>query len=191
MVEKLIESGMFDDTTHDVQLPMYVRGPGIPAGSVSEKMVSNGDIARTFADMGKVPQASEPGFVDGRSLLPLAKGKPVEWRDFAYSAAWPDLTWRTGGRSAPPDTPTTTIREQARRYSTTSQGTPMSLRTSFTGRLCRGGGVHPGELQGSLGEDERLLWSRVSSHRGGYVSVVRNSMRYGSCEGEECKTQTR
>jgi N-acetylglucosamine-6-sulfatase len=81
--------GKLSPYTHDVQLPMYVRGPGIRAGSVSEKMVSNVDIARTFADMGKVPQASVPSFVDGRSLLPLAKGVPVEWRDFAYSAAWP------------------------------------------------------------------------------------------------------
>jgi N-acetylglucosamine-6-sulfatase len=33
--------------------------------------------------------ASVPSFVDGRSMLALAKGKPVEWRKFAYSAAWP------------------------------------------------------------------------------------------------------
>jgi N-acetylglucosamine-6-sulfatase len=65
---------------------MYARGPGIPAGSVSGEMVSNVDVAPTFADMGG---ASVPSFVDGRSILPLAKGKPVKWRNFAYSAAWP------------------------------------------------------------------------------------------------------
>jgi len=72
----------------DVVLPMYVRGPGIPAGSVSTKLVSNVDIAPTFADMGGV---SVPSFVDGRSVLPLAKGESLEWRDFAYSAGWPQF----------------------------------------------------------------------------------------------------
>lgn len=81
--------GKLSPYTHDVRLPMYVRGPGIPAGSVSEELVSNVDIAPTFADMGQVPPASVPGFVDGRSMLPLAKGMHVAWRDFAYSAAWP------------------------------------------------------------------------------------------------------
>lgn len=85
-LEKDRNGGKLSPYTHDVQLPMYVRGPGIPDGSVSEEMVSNVDIAPTFADMGGV---SMPSFVDGRSLLPLAKGQPVEWRDFAYSAAWP------------------------------------------------------------------------------------------------------
>lgn len=78
--------GKLSPYTHDVELPMYVRGPYIPAGSVSEEMVSNVDIAPTFAAVG---EASVPSFVDGRSMLPLAKGEPVEWRDFAYSAAWP------------------------------------------------------------------------------------------------------
>jgi N-acetylglucosamine-6-sulfatase len=78
--------GKLSPYTHDVELPMYLRGPGIPAGTVSRKMVSNVDVAPTFADMGG---ASVPGFVDGRSMLGLAKGEPVEWRKFAYSAAWP------------------------------------------------------------------------------------------------------
>ena len=85
-LQKHTTGGKLSPYTHDVQLPMYVRGPGIPAGTVSKKMVSNVDIAPTFADMGG---ARAPNFVDGRSLLPLAKGKPVEWRKFAYSAAWP------------------------------------------------------------------------------------------------------
>jgi N-acetylglucosamine-6-sulfatase len=78
--------GKLTPYVHDVQLPMYVRGPDIPARSVSQEMVSNVDIAPTLADMGGT---TVPGFVDGRSLLPLAKGETVRWRDFAYSAAWP------------------------------------------------------------------------------------------------------
>jgi N-acetylglucosamine-6-sulfatase len=87
-LQKHTVGGKRSPYTHDVQLPMYMRGPGIPAGSVSEAMVSNVDIAPTFADMGR---ASVPSFVDGRSLLPLAKGEPTPWRKFAYSAAWPGL----------------------------------------------------------------------------------------------------
>jgi N-acetylglucosamine-6-sulfatase len=78
--------GKVSPYTHDVEVPMYVRGPGIPAGTVSGEMVSNVDIAPTFADMGG---ASVPSFVDGRSMLPLAKGESTSWRNFAYSAAWP------------------------------------------------------------------------------------------------------
>ncbi len=85
-LEKQTTGGKLSPYTHDVELPMYMRGPGIPAGKVSEEMVSNVDIAPTFADMGA---ASIPSFVDGRSMLPLAKGEPTTWRNFAYSAAWP------------------------------------------------------------------------------------------------------
>jgi arylsulfatase A-like enzyme len=86
--------GKLSPYTHDVELPMYVRGPGIRPESVSEAMVSNVDIAPTFAEMARPPDNPDgtpevPSFVDGRSMLPLAKGEPVEWRDFAYSAAWP------------------------------------------------------------------------------------------------------
>jgi arylsulfatase A-like enzyme len=78
--------GKVSPYNHDVEVPMYVRGPGIPAGVVSGKMVSNVDIAPTFADMGG---ASVPSFVDGRSMLPLATGESTSWRNFAYSAGWP------------------------------------------------------------------------------------------------------
>jgi arylsulfatase A-like enzyme len=129
--------GKLSPYTHDVKLPMYVRGPGIPAGSVSEKMVSNVDAAPTFADMGG---ASVPTFVDGRSLVPLAKGEPVGWRKFAYSAAWPKSEgvgasymedWRQirTAEAAYHYYP----RGRARRSCTTSQPTPTSSRTSSTG----------------------------------------------------------
>jgi N-acetylglucosamine-6-sulfatase len=85
-LQRQTTGGKLSPYTHDVELPMYVRGPGIPAGTVSKKLVSNVDIAPTLAAMGR---ASVPSFVDGRSMLALAKGKPVEWRKFAYSAAWP------------------------------------------------------------------------------------------------------
>ena len=47
-------------------MPLFVRGPGVPAGSKTEKLALNTDLAPTFADLAGV---SFPA--DGRSLKPL------------------------------------------------------------------------------------------------------------------------
>jgi arylsulfatase A-like enzyme len=58
-------------------VPMFVRGPGIRAGSSSDKLVLNNDLAPTFAQIaGRTP----PSFVDGRTLLPMLKGNSTTWR---------------------------------------------------------------------------------------------------------------
>jgi len=57
------------------RVPLYVRGPGIPAGSKVEKLALNTDLAPTFADLAGV------GFpADGRSLKPLLRGEDPQWR---------------------------------------------------------------------------------------------------------------
>ena len=65
----------------DSAVPLWVRGPGIPHGVTSNELVSGIDLAPTFADMAG---AGVPGFVDGRSFLPVSKGAP--YRDYVYSA---------------------------------------------------------------------------------------------------------
>ncbi|MBF8185020.1 DUF4976 domain-containing protein [Nonomuraea sp. K274] len=51
-------------------MPLYVRGPGLPAGRTSRELVNNTDLAATIADAAGV----RPGLaVDGRSLLPYAR----------------------------------------------------------------------------------------------------------------------
>jgi arylsulfatase A-like enzyme len=63
-----------------IRVPLIVRGPGLPQGVALPHTVSNIDLAPTFAD---IAQASVPGFVDGRSLLPLFQpaSPPVSsWR---------------------------------------------------------------------------------------------------------------
>src|SRR5215211_6549623 len=52
-----------------IRIPLFVRGPGIAAGSEVEKLVLNTDFAPTFADLAKVEFAA-----DGRSLAPLLLG---------------------------------------------------------------------------------------------------------------------
>jgi N-acetylglucosamine-6-sulfatase len=73
------------------RVPLFVRGPGVPAGSTVEDLVLNTDIAPTFAELGGLD-----GFeADGRSLAPLLSGKePPSWRSSVLLEAFLD------GRSA-------------------------------------------------------------------------------------------
>jgi N-acetylglucosamine-6-sulfatase len=56
---------------------MYVRGPGIPAGSTSDKLVLNNDLAPTFVS---IAGGTPPAFVDGRNLLPVWTNTASDWR---------------------------------------------------------------------------------------------------------------
>jgi N-acetylglucosamine-6-sulfatase len=56
---------------------MYVRGPGIPAGSTSDELVLNNDLAPTFVD---IAGGTPPAFVDGRTLLPVWTNTASDWR---------------------------------------------------------------------------------------------------------------
>ncbi len=61
----------------DIRVPFIIRGPGIPAGKTMGQLVGNVDLATTFADLAGV---STPSFVDGRSILPLLRSNPPDWR---------------------------------------------------------------------------------------------------------------
>lgn len=61
----------------DIRVPLYIRGPGISAGSTVDEMIGNVDLAPTLADAAGV---NPPNFVDGRSFLPLAQGQHLPWR---------------------------------------------------------------------------------------------------------------
>jgi arylsulfatase A-like enzyme len=62
----------------DIRVPAIVRGPGVPAGQRIEAMVLNGDFAPTFAEIAGI---EAPGFVDGRSFLPLFEHPGQAWRE--------------------------------------------------------------------------------------------------------------
>jgi N-acetylglucosamine-6-sulfatase len=56
-------------------VPLFVRGPGVPAGSKVEKLALNTDFASAFADLAGVEFSA-----DGRSLAPLLRGEDPSWR---------------------------------------------------------------------------------------------------------------
>lgn len=78
------------------QVPLFVRGPGVPVGR-SDALVSNVDLAPTIAAMAG---AAAPPDLDGRSILPLLKGGALaeprnrvllEWFDRYGAVLWQGL----------------------------------------------------------------------------------------------------
>jgi arylsulfatase A-like enzyme len=63
--------------TEDVEFPLMVRGPGIAPNTNDDRLVSNIDVAPTFAEIANTSPTSS---VDGRSILPLLRGQEVSWR---------------------------------------------------------------------------------------------------------------
>ncbi len=70
-----------------LRMPLMVRWPGvIKPGSVSTDLVQNLDFAETFLD---IAGARIPDDMQGRSIVPLLKGQPVDdWRDSIYYHYW-------------------------------------------------------------------------------------------------------
>jgi arylsulfatase A-like enzyme len=61
----------------DIHVPLIVTGPGVPAGTSTDAMAENIDLAKTFEGIGGTSLPS-----DGHSLLPLLHGMvPIDWRD--------------------------------------------------------------------------------------------------------------
>lgn len=59
----------------DVNLPLFIRGPGVKPGVHIGQLASMVDLYPTFLDI-----AGRRADRDGRSLLPLLLGQPVSWR---------------------------------------------------------------------------------------------------------------
>ncbi|MDZ5457634.1 sulfatase family protein [Azohydromonas lata] len=70
-----------------IRVPLVMCGPGIPAGRVTRKITCNADFAPTLAELAGV---TPPGFVDGRSLVPLFSGAaPADWRQMLLLESQP------------------------------------------------------------------------------------------------------
>jgi N-acetylglucosamine-6-sulfatase len=68
--EHRVRSGKMLPYEPSAAVPLLIRGPGLPAGSVSSELVANIDLAPTLLDIAD----AEPGkTVDGRSLLTFAR----------------------------------------------------------------------------------------------------------------------
>ena len=59
------------------RVPFIVRGPGVPGDYVNNRLVANIDLAPTFAQWAGV---RTPGFVDGRSFVPILGNPDAPWR---------------------------------------------------------------------------------------------------------------
>ena len=71
-----------------IRVPLVVRGPGVPAGKTLAHLISNIDLAPTFAQLGG---AEAPEFVDGLSLVPLLGSQPPateNWRNAILVQHW-------------------------------------------------------------------------------------------------------
>jgi arylsulfatase A-like enzyme len=77
--EHRIPAGKVLPYEESIRVPLFVRGPGVPAGSKVDKMVLNTDFASTFADLAGEPYPFD-GPVDGRSFAALLRGEEPTWR---------------------------------------------------------------------------------------------------------------
>ena len=68
-----------------IRVPLAVRGPSISAGSTTERIALNIDLAPTFAELAG---ASLPTFIDGRSLRPLFASDAATWRTAFLGEFW-------------------------------------------------------------------------------------------------------
>ncbi len=73
--EHLIDYGKNTPYEEAARVPLFVRGPGVPAESKIERLVLNTDFAPTFADLAGIDFSA-----DGRSLAPLLRGEDPAWR---------------------------------------------------------------------------------------------------------------
>jgi arylsulfatase A-like enzyme len=73
--EHLIDYGKITPYEESARVPLFVRGPGVAAGSKVERLSLNTDFAPTFADLAGIEFSA-----DGRSLAPLLRGEDPVWR---------------------------------------------------------------------------------------------------------------
>lgn len=83
--------------TSDVQLPMWVVGPGVPPGRVLWQPTQHVDFAATFVDLAGA-QEHAPSDLDGMSFVPLLSPEADDstpWRPLSYSEFHENCnTWR-------------------------------------------------------------------------------------------------
>jgi N-acetylglucosamine-6-sulfatase len=74
----------YEEAAH---VPLFVRGPGVPAESTVEDLTLDTDLASTFAELGGLEEFE----ADGRSLTSLMRGgEPASWRSAVLLEAFLD-----------------------------------------------------------------------------------------------------
>ena len=75
--EHRLPNGKTQPYEESIHMPLLIRGPGVKAGTSTNKLTLNTDIFPTFTDLAGV---TTPEYVDGRSLRPLLEGTATTWR---------------------------------------------------------------------------------------------------------------
>ena len=79
MGQHMLEAGKQTAFDTDINVPLIVVGPGVPAGVVDDHIVENIDLCPTFAELGGAPALPT---ADGHSLVDLIHGNTVtDWRN--------------------------------------------------------------------------------------------------------------
>jgi N-acetylglucosamine-6-sulfatase len=89
-----LHQGKFVAYDPSTQVPLLIRGPGIPAGSQPRALVWNGDITSTILQMA----GANPGLTqDGRSMLPFAQNPAAKsTRPILFETGPPGSTFEPG-----------------------------------------------------------------------------------------------
>ena len=67
-----------------IRVPLLVRGPGVEAGRLIDRIALSIDLAPTVLDLARVERSEKPK-MNGRSLVPLLRGNsPSNWRRSFY-----------------------------------------------------------------------------------------------------------
>jgi arylsulfatase A-like enzyme len=72
----------------DLNVPLVIAGPGIPAGSTNVDLVQNVDLAMTFDQLAGARMPGAPVSVDGHSIVSLLHGQDVPWRAVTLIEQW-------------------------------------------------------------------------------------------------------
>ena len=75
--EHRIPQGKTQPYEESIRMPLLIRGPGVQAGTSTNKLTLNTDFFPTFTDLAGV---TTPEYVDGRSLRPILEGTATPWR---------------------------------------------------------------------------------------------------------------
>jgi N-acetylglucosamine-6-sulfatase len=99
--EHRLDYGKLAPYETDAGFPLMIRGPNIPAGTTSTKLIGNQDIAPTFA---QIAGATTPPFVDGRSFLRVADSATTNdspWRTALYAERRWKPEWKLQSKTSP------------------------------------------------------------------------------------------
>ncbi len=92
--EHRVRSGKNRPYEESARVPLFVRGPGVPAGLKMDDLALNTDFAPTFAELAGVQFPA-----DGRSLAPLlGREEPASWRSSVLLERLPAETGGGGGK---------------------------------------------------------------------------------------------